>query len=151
MVKIEKFIEKMVGKLMDMIWQKIRLWTWTTNAQTRDATPGEISENLEQQGTMGFASGGITNQPSIFGEAGWEAAVPLPDGRTIPVTLKMPDLPANTSMDSVSNNTDSKDLLDELQLLNKNIATLITHSKANVDIGRSSLDAIKGLDGNLFA
>jgi hypothetical protein len=151
MLKIEGFVQTLVNKLMDMIWQKIRLWTWTTNPQTRDATSGEISENLEQQGTMGFASGGITNQPSIFGEAGWEAAVPLPDGRTIPVTLKMPDLPANTSMDSVSNNTDSKDLLDELQLLNKNIATLITHSKANVDIGRSSLDAIKGLDGNLFA
>ena len=35
-----------------------------------------------------FAKGGVTNQPSIFGEAGWEAAVPLPDGRTIPVTIK---------------------------------------------------------------
>lgn len=35
-----------------------------------------------------FAKGGIANQPSIFGEAGAEAAVPLPDGRSIPVTLK---------------------------------------------------------------
>ncbi len=35
-----------------------------------------------------FAKGGVTNQPSIFGEAGWEAAVPLPDGRTIPVTVQ---------------------------------------------------------------
>lgn len=34
-----------------------------------------------------FAKGGIANQASIFGEAGPEAAVPLPDGRTIPVTL----------------------------------------------------------------
>ena len=34
-----------------------------------------------------FAKGGIANQPSIFGEAGWEAAVPLPDGRSIPVTI----------------------------------------------------------------
>ena len=33
------------------------------------------------------AHGGITNEPAIFGEAGPEAAVPLPDGRTIPVTL----------------------------------------------------------------
>lgn len=37
---------------------------------------------------VGFARGGISNQPAIFGEAGPEAAVPLPDGRTIPVTLK---------------------------------------------------------------
>lgn len=34
-----------------------------------------------------FANGGISNKPAIFGEAGAEAAVPLPDGRTIPVTL----------------------------------------------------------------
>ena len=37
---------------------------------------------------VGFARGGITKSPAIFGEAGPEAAVPLPDGRTIPVTLK---------------------------------------------------------------
>jgi TP901 family phage tail tape measure protein len=34
-----------------------------------------------------FAKGGVSNGPAIFGEAGPEAAVPLPDGRTIPVTL----------------------------------------------------------------
>lgn len=34
-----------------------------------------------------FAEGGIARGPSIFGEAGPEAAVPLPDGRRIPVDL----------------------------------------------------------------
>lgn len=34
-----------------------------------------------------FANGGVTDRPAIFGDAGPEAAVPLPDGRTIPVTL----------------------------------------------------------------
>ncbi|MDB5540523.1 MAG: hypothetical protein JWQ89_2250 [Devosia sp.] len=34
-----------------------------------------------------FANGGITDRPAIFGDAGPEAAVPLPDGRSIPVTL----------------------------------------------------------------
>ncbi len=34
-----------------------------------------------------YARGGVTDRPSIFGEAGPEAAVPLPDGRSIPVTL----------------------------------------------------------------
>jgi hypothetical protein len=34
-----------------------------------------------------FADGGVTNRPAIFGEAGPEAAVPLPDGRSIPVKL----------------------------------------------------------------
>lgn len=37
-----------------------------------------------------FAKGGIATKPSIFGEAGPEAAVPLPDGRRIPVDLRMP-------------------------------------------------------------
>ena len=37
-----------------------------------------------------YAYGGIANQASIFGEAGPEAAVPLPDGRSIPVTLSQP-------------------------------------------------------------
>lgn len=36
-----------------------------------------------------YAKGGIADRPSIFGEAGAEAAVPLPDGRTIPVTLNV--------------------------------------------------------------
>lgn len=34
-----------------------------------------------------FAKGGVTNQPSIAGEAGPEAVVPLPDGRSIPVQM----------------------------------------------------------------
>ncbi len=37
-----------------------------------------------------YATGGIANTASIFGEAGPEAAVPLPDGRTIPVTFINP-------------------------------------------------------------
>lgn len=37
-----------------------------------------------------FAGGGVSRSASIFGEAGPEAAVPLPDGRRIPVDLRMP-------------------------------------------------------------
>jgi tape measure domain-containing protein len=37
-----------------------------------------------------FANGGVSNSASVFGEAGPEAAVPLPDGRRIPVDLRMP-------------------------------------------------------------
>jgi hypothetical protein len=36
-----------------------------------------------------FARGGVSRQAAIFGEAGPEAAVPLPDGRRIPVDLRM--------------------------------------------------------------
>lgn len=41
-----------------------------------------------------YANGGVSNQAAIFGEAGIEAAVPLPDGRNIPVSLRMPNVSA---------------------------------------------------------
>jgi GH24 family phage-related lysozyme (muramidase) len=37
-----------------------------------------------------FARGGVSRSAAIFGEAGPEAAVPLPDGRRIPVDLRAP-------------------------------------------------------------
>lgn len=40
-----------------------------------------------------YASGVVADGPSIFGEKGPEAAVPLPDGRSIPVALRMPQIP----------------------------------------------------------
>lgn len=47
-----------------------------------------------------YARGGVATKPqlAIFGEgSGPEAYVPLPDGRTIPVSLKMPEMPAVSS------------------------------------------------------
>lgn len=55
-----------------------------------------------------FAGGGISQGPSIFGEAGPEAAVPLPDGRRIPVQFQgggPAAPPAVTMQVSVINNT----------------------------------------------
>lgn len=52
---------------------------------------------------FGFSKGGISSSPAIFGEKGPEAAVPLPDGRTIPVTLKLPDFGSA----GTANDTDS--------------------------------------------
>lgn len=39
-----------------------------------------------------FAKGGITSGPSLAGEAGPEAVIPLPDGRSIPVNLDMSEM-----------------------------------------------------------
>lgn len=39
-----------------------------------------------------LAAGGITQGPSIAGEAGPEAVVPLPDGKTIPVSINLRDV-----------------------------------------------------------
>ena len=52
-----------------------------------------------------FAEGGVSNGPSIFGEAGPEAAVPLSRGRSIPVELRVPRVqpmaPANFNQPAV--------------------------------------------------
>lgn len=59
---------------------------------TAFAATGGISGQLPNLGKISmraYAGGGIARSPqlSLFGEAGPEAYVPLPDGRTIPVTL----------------------------------------------------------------
>jgi len=56
-----------------------------------DSLPAPGSMQFQQQLAM-LAKGGVTNGPSIAGEAGPEAVVPLPDGRTIPVKMDTGDL-----------------------------------------------------------
>lgn len=55
-------------------------------------TPGRGPASLPR-----FANGGVSKSAAIFGEAGAEAAVPLPDGRRIPVDLRMPNIPKAAS------------------------------------------------------
>lgn len=51
-------------------------------------------KSIAMNGGIGlYANGGISDKPAIFGEAGPEAAVPLPDGRSIPVDLRLSQLP----------------------------------------------------------
>lgn len=51
--------------------------------------PGQGPRSLPR-----FAAGGVSRSAAIFGEAGPEAAVPLPDGRRIPVDLRLPNIPS---------------------------------------------------------
>jgi hypothetical protein len=56
-----------------------------------------LKQELKDTGLVKFAKGGIATEASIFGEAGPEAAVPLPDGRRIPVVIDWQRIPnANT-------------------------------------------------------
>lgn len=99
-----------------------------------------------------FANGGISDKPAIFGEAGAEAAVPLPDGRTIPVTLHRP-----ASNDSSSDNAEMiKELKESNKKLteqnnhiaeqNRNLAALVEVMQATLQENRkqaNSLDKIQ--------
>jgi hypothetical protein len=87
--------------------------------------PWDVSESVwmaELESKIGlvnlpeFAQGGIATSPSIFGEAGPEAAVPLPDGRTIPVTLSGQHMPPiNLIAPEAGNSDELKAGLAELQ------------------------------------
>jgi hypothetical protein len=87
-----------------------------------------------------FASGGIANQPSMFGEAGAEAAVPLPDGRSIPVTLY------NASNDSSVNSAETiAELKSQNQKLEILVNTMMATSKAEREKTQELIDAMNGL------
>ena len=87
-----------------------------------------------------FANGGIANQPSMFGEAGAEAAVPLPDGRSIPVTLY------NASNDSGVNSAETiAELKSQNQKLEILVNTMMATSKAEREKTQELIDAMNGL------
>ena len=80
-----------------------------------------IAQGLNNWSSIGlpaFAKGGVTNQPSIFGEAGWEAAVPLPDGRSIPVKF------------SDNYRLDVSELVSELKALREEVKELRNEQRA---------------------
>ncbi|MBC8718184.1 tail tape measure protein [Ochrobactrum sp. Marseille-Q0166] len=63
-------------------------------------------KSIAMNGGIGlYAKGGISDKPAVFGEAGPEAAVPLPDGRRIPVDLRLSQLP--TVRDNSSSSSQS--------------------------------------------
>ncbi|RVQ20387.1 tape measure protein [Sinorhizobium meliloti] len=58
---------------------------------------GGIAAHGRPQPLKKFARGGVSRSAAIFGEAGPEAAVPLPDGRSIPVKFQTPAVPKRSS------------------------------------------------------
>lgn len=58
---------------------------------------GGIYEGGQSKSLNRYATGGTSSKAAIFGEAGPEAAVPLPDGRRIPVDLRLPNINAMAS------------------------------------------------------
>lgn len=75
-----------------------------------------------------YATGGIAYSASIFGEAGPEAAVPLPDGRSIPVNLRMSDNYAPV---------DLSELIAEVKELRREVAELKGIGAAGVRVAQA--------------
>jgi hypothetical protein len=81
-----------------------------------------------------MAAGGITTGPSIAGEAGAEAVVPLPDGRAIPVSIV-----------SGSMGKDQTALIDLLSALNSKMDQLIYINGAIADLNNNQLRVQKNM------
>jgi muramidase (phage lysozyme) len=73
--------------------------TWRGLPNAPGTMSGAKTDNVGNKAGVGWdaalaklAKGGITNGPSIAGEAGAEAVIPLPDGRTVPVKMDVGEL-----------------------------------------------------------
>jgi len=79
-----EFIENVAGKV-GALWDKLKaFWRWLggkggSESETGGSTSG--SRGVSPIAYTGYASGGFANRPSIFAEAGPEAAIPLDGSR----------------------------------------------------------------------
>lgn len=68
-----QFIET-VGQKVGALWEKLKgFWRWLSGGGSSSSGGGEVTPEAMER----YASGGFANRPSIFGEAGLEAAIPL--------------------------------------------------------------------------
>ena len=71
-----EFIE-MVGGKVGALWDKLKgFWAWLSGGSSSGGSGAPTNEGMDT-----YADGGFTNRPSIFGEAGPEAAIPLDGSR----------------------------------------------------------------------
>lgn len=91
----------------------------------------------------GYANGGIATQPSIFGEAGAEMAIPLDSMKSSRAWELMRQVVAYYG----GNNTTSKSSTVDTQNLSQQIQELIEVSKAVLAVNGEQVRAIKGIKG----
>jgi hypothetical protein len=103
-------------------------------ASTKDNDTSGIETSMQQ-----YALGGITNKRAIFGEAGPEAAVPLPDGRSIPVSF---DTDALTKMATGGNDQVMQDLAAAIKQLSTSMSSG-TSSSSPMDAIAKHLEEMK--------
>jgi hypothetical protein len=90
---------------------------------------------------IGYSRGGISNRPAIFGEKGPEAAVPLPDGRTIPVSFKGIDKFFQAAMKT----------LDPTNIVSKTVTGRSQPLSQSAPDANSIVSAVKDINNQLAA
>lgn len=82
-----QFIET-VGQKVGGLWDKLKgFWRWLKDKDSGTVRTGGGDSGFSSRGVGDlrrldkYATGGFANRPSIFGDAGWEAAIPLDGSR----------------------------------------------------------------------
>lgn len=84
-----QFAQLETGTGNDRLMKELRMAVQAQGGDPARVVPKGTGPHLHLQT---FGKGGITSGPSIAGEAGPEAVVPLPDGRSIPVKMDVGEL-----------------------------------------------------------
>lgn len=112
-------------------------WFKSLGNTAQESRVNSESDYLKSKGKEKFATGGITNKSAIFGEDGPEAAVPLPDGKTIPVTLK--DI-------STKKHDNQSEVLNTVASAQETSLKLIDGAQAEIaKLAQSSIATMKGM------
>lgn len=82
---VDKLIDKLLDNALNALFSNI--FSGGGLGSLFGFAKGGIAAHGKPQALPRFAGGGVSRSAAIFGEAGPEAAVPLPDGRNIPVKL----------------------------------------------------------------
>ncbi|MDY8107770.1 TIGR02594 family protein [Fulvimarina sp. 2208YS6-2-32] len=99
---------------------------------------GGIAANGRPVSLPRFAKGGVSRSAAIFGEAGPEAAVPLPDGRSIPVDLRTPDVGRSPG---ATNNVQNVTIAPTISV---KVDGRGNDEKTNGDMARQTAKAVEG-------
>jgi hypothetical protein len=115
-------LKSLLKRIMDMVLERLVLQLFAMLFGGMGGGMGGMGGGMGLSGMLGFAeggvmtpqgprklkryaSGGVSRKAAIFGEAGPEAAVPLPDGRRIPVEMRVPDVRGSVAAPSFTNST----------------------------------------------
>jgi hypothetical protein len=136
-IGIEKLSTVLASSLESAGAKTVGSWFKSLGNTAQESRVNSESDYLKSKGKEKFATGGITNKSAIFGEDGPEAAVPLPDGKTIPVTLK--DI-------STKKHDNQSEVLNTVASAQETSLKLIDGAQAEIaKLAQSSIATMKGM------
>ncbi|MDK2124147.1 hypothetical protein [Parachitinimonas caeni] len=104
---------------------------WNGAHPHQKISPDDLVGLASANGIRLMATGGIAHEPSVVGEAGPEAVVPLPDGRSIPVSIDWSRFQSASS--------ESSALINEIRQLRAEVAQLKAEATRSANASEARL------------